>query len=62
MSVLKAKKDSKIKSNVFDDKPTTGLNLIINSELHSKFKIKTLQNKTSMTKAIVDFIRAYIKN
>lgn len=36
------------------------MNLRIDEELRKKFKIKTLENDTTMTEAIVDFIKKYV--
>lgn len=36
------------------------MNLRINEELKKQFKIKTLENNTTMTETLIDFITEYI--
>lgn len=43
-----------------NDNDSVLMNLRINEELKKQFKIKTLENNTTMTEALIDFITEYI--
>ena len=65
MSVLKTKnvttnKTEKLKKELVNPKNLTPLNLLIDSELHTQFKIKTITDRTSMTDVIIEAIRKYV--
>lgn len=65
MSILKTKngttaKTEKLKRDLVNPKSMTPLNLLIDSELHKNFKIKTITENTSMTDIIVEAIKKYI--
>lgn len=66
MSILKARnsrndKIEKLKKELVQPEDTTPLNLLIDSNLHLQFKIKTVQNKVSMTEVVSFYIREYLK-
>lgn len=65
MSILKTKniandKTEKLKRDLINPKSVTPLNLLIDTELHTQFKIKTITERTSMTDVLVEAIRNYI--
>ena len=65
MSILKTKtvsndRTEKLKKDLINPKSLTPLNLLIDSELHKAFKIKTITESTSMTDIIVEAIRRYL--
>ena len=65
MSILKTKtvsndRTEKLKKDLINPKSLTPLNLLIDSELHKAFKIKTITENTSMTDIIVEAIRRYL--
>ena len=66
MSLLKAKKytDSRItnmKKNLTNPKTVTPLNILIDTDLHRAFKIKTTSAGVSMTDMMIEFIQGYVK-
>jgi hypothetical protein len=65
MAILKTKKHSsnkidRMKKGLINPKNVTPLNLLIDSKLHTQFKIKTINNGTSMTEVLVEAIREYL--
>lgn len=65
MSLLKTKntttdKVEKLKKDLINPKSMTPLNLLIDSDLHTQFKIKTISDRTSMTDIIVQAIKQYL--
>lgn len=67
MAILKTKRDTnrrveKLKKTLISAKSVTPLNLLIDSDLHRRFKVKTINQFTSMTDVILDAIKQYLKN
>jgi hypothetical protein len=66
MSLLKTKKNtdtriSNMKKNLTNPKTVTPLNMMIDSDLHRAFKVKTTTTGVSMTDIISEFIQGYVK-
>lgn len=65
MSILKTKtvsndRTEKLKKDLINPKSVTPLNLLIDTELHTQFKIRTTIERTSMTDVIVEAIKDYL--
>lgn len=61
-SVLKTKKQNNpIILNAFKTDNTSALNLMIDKDLHFKLKIRSVQEKKTMTEIINTLIKQYLK-
>lgn len=66
MSILKAKNASNprvnnVKKTLSNSKTLVPLNVMMDSELHKKFKIKTINADITMTDFVLEAIKEYVK-
>lgn len=66
MTILRAKKTTsnkteRLKKSLINPKNVTPFNLLIDADLHKRFKIKTISEGTSMTDVITEAIENYLE-